>query len=123
MPLMYWVVLFMGSLAGALGGALETFLAAACFDLGLVAWGVRGGPLSSLQALEMWKTIGILSWQWQTTLSLLCQSFLQRKGQCGELQTEEPRLRVGTKTLSRKLQICCGLQSCEGLDSRPGLHG
>ena len=50
MPLTNWVVLFMGSLAGALGGALETFLPDACFDLGLVAWEVRESPLSSIQA-------------------------------------------------------------------------
>lgn len=62
MPLTYWVnILFMDSLAGALGEALETFLPNACFDLGLVAWEVRGSPLSSIQALEMWMTVWGLS--------------------------------------------------------------
>lgn len=66
MPLTYWVVLFMGSPAGALGTALKTFLPDACFDLGLVAWEVRGRPLSSLpwasiQALERWETMWGLS--------------------------------------------------------------
>ena len=80
MPLTNWVVLFMGSLAGALGGALDTFLPDACFDLGLVAWEVRESPLSSIQALEMWKTIGTLSWQWQTTLSLSLSELPSEEG-------------------------------------------
>lgn len=96
MPLTYWVVLFMGFLAGALGEALETVLPDACFDLGLVAWEVRGSPLSSIQAPEMWKTVGTQGPDNGNPLCLfLCQRFLQRKGQCGELQTEEPRPRVG----------------------------
>lgn len=46
-----------------------------------------------------------------------CQGLLLRKRQCEELETEEPRLRVGS--LSWQLYLCCGLQPCVGLESRP----
>lgn len=44
MPVTHRVVLFLGSLAGASGGALESLRPDVCFDLGLVTWEVRGGP-------------------------------------------------------------------------------
>lgn len=114
----------MGSLAGALGKTLEAFLPDACFDLGLVAWGVRGSPLRSTQGLypgprEVEDCVGTQCPGNDNQLCpFLCQNLLQRRGQCGELQVEELRLRVGS--LSWKLPICCGLWSCVGLESRPG---
>lgn len=97
----------MGSLAGALGEALENFLPDACFHLGLVAWEVKGSPLSSIQGLHPGSRDVEDCEETQCPgnsnppCPFLCQSLLLRKGQCGELQTEEPRLRMGS--LSWKL--------------------